>query len=59
MAVDVAAVCATAGEQGGQTLALTLSVTFSVYILVSIALSALTIYSSSHVDSTACTGAEK
>ncbi len=46
MAVDAAALCeAAAGAQGSQQLAIGLSVAFSVYTIVAIALSALTIYS--------------
>ena len=48
MAIDVASVCATASaSQGSQTLAIVLSVMFSLYTVVTIALSALTIYSTS------------
>lgn len=48
MAVDVTAVCdMAAGAQGSQTLAIVLSVMFSLYTVVTIALSALTIYSTS------------
>ena len=50
MAVDVAAVCSTAdANQGSQALAIVLSVMFSIYTVVAIALSALTIYSTSQV----------
>jgi len=50
MAVDVAAICSTAdANQGTQTLAIVLSVMFSVYTIIAIALSALTIYSTSQV----------
>ena len=48
MAIDVASVCQTANDsQGSQTLAIVLSVMFSLYTIVTIALSALTIYSTS------------
>lgn len=48
MAVDVTAVCdAAAGAQSSQTLAIVLSVMFSLYTVVTIILSALTIYSTS------------
>jgi hypothetical protein len=48
MAIDVASVCQTANDsQGAQTLAIVLSVMFSLYTIVTIALSALTIYSTS------------
>ena len=48
MAIDVASVCSTATESAGsQTLAIVLSVMFSLYTVVTIALSALTIYSTS------------
>ena len=48
MAVDVVAVCAVAtNNQASQSLAIVLSVLFSLYTIVSIALSALTIYTSS------------
>ena len=48
MAVDVVAVCALAtSNQASQTLAIVLSVLFSVYTIVSIALAGLTIYTSS------------
>ena len=50
MAVDVAAVCSSAdANQGSQTLAIVLSIMFSIYTVVAIALSALTIYSTSQV----------
>tara|TARA_B110000046_G_C12852984_1_gene338555 strand:+ start:541 stop:771 length:231 start_codon:yes stop_codon:yes gene_type:complete len=50
MAVDVAAICSMAdATQGTQTLAIVLSVMFSVYTIIAIALSALTIYSTSQV----------
>ena len=50
MAVDVVQVCATATtNQSSQSLAVLLSVLFSVYTFVAIALSALTIYTSSEV----------
>lgn len=48
MAIDVGSVCATASaSHGSQTLAIVLSVMFSLYTVVTIALSALTIYSTS------------
>ena len=48
MAIDVASVCATAASNhGSQTLAIVLSIMFSIYTIVAIALSALTIYSTS------------
>ena len=48
MAIDVASVCSTAQDSAGsQTLAIVLSVMFSLYTIVTIALSALTIYSTS------------
>ncbi len=48
MAIDVASVCSTAQDStGSQTLAIVLSVMFSLYTIVTIALSALTIYSTS------------
>jgi hypothetical protein len=48
MAIDVASVCSTASDSAGsQTLAIVLSVMFSLYTVVTIALSALTIYSTS------------
>tara|TARA_B110000902_G_scaffold241906_1_gene292720 strand:- start:51 stop:332 length:282 start_codon:yes stop_codon:yes gene_type:complete len=50
MAVDIAEVCKVASEnQSGQELAIWLCIMFSVYTVVSIALSALTIYTSSQV----------
>ena len=50
MAVDILQVCALASEnQSSQQLAIWLSIMFSVYTIVSIALSALTIYTSSQV----------
>ncbi len=50
MAVDIVAVCAVASNnQSSQSLAIILSVLFSVYTLVSVALSALTIYTSSQM----------
>ena len=50
MAVDITAVCTLSSEnQSSQTLAVWLSVLFSIYTVVSIALSALTIYTSSQV----------
>ena len=50
MAVDITTVCALSSEnQSSQELALWLSVLFSIYTLVSIMLSALTIYTSSQV----------
>jgi len=54
MAIDITSVCATAStSQGSQTLAVVLSIMFSLYVVVSIALSALTIYSTSQVTPTA------
>tara|TARA_Y100000389_G_scaffold137919_1_gene135579 strand:+ start:15429 stop:15683 length:255 start_codon:yes stop_codon:yes gene_type:complete len=48
MAVDVSAMCDAANSsQGTQTLAIVLSVMFSLYLVVTITLSALTIYSTS------------
>ena len=48
MAIDVASVCSTATDSAGsQTLAIVLSVMFSLYTVVTITLSALTIYSTS------------
>jgi hypothetical protein len=48
MAIDIASVCTVASDsQGSQTLAIVLSVMFSLYTIVTIALSALTIYSTS------------
>lgn len=48
MAIDVAAACQSAAEnQGPQTLAIVLSSMFGLYTLVTIVLSALTIYSTS------------
>lgn len=48
MAVDIQAVCAAASDnQSSQILAIVLSVMFSIYTIVAIALSALTIYSTS------------
>lgn len=48
MAIDIASVCATAASNhGSQTLAIVLSTMFSIYTVVAIALSALTIYSTS------------
>jgi len=48
MAIDIASVCTVAADsQGSQTLAIVLSVMFSLYTIVTIALSALTIYSTS------------
>ena len=48
MAVDIASVCSVATDsQGSQTLAIVLSIMFSLYTIVTIALSALTIYSTS------------
>lgn len=44
MAVDLADVCASA-ESGSQSLAIVLSVAFSLYTIVTIVLSGLTIYS--------------
>lgn len=50
MAVDIQAVCAAASDnQSTQILAIVLSVMFSIYTIVAIALSALTIYSTSQV----------
>lgn len=50
MAVDISTVCELASEnQSSQTLAVVLSVLFSVYTAISIALSALTIYTSSRL----------
>ena len=50
MAVDILQVCTLASEnQSGQQLAVWLSIMFSIYTIVSIALSALTIYTSSQV----------
>ena len=50
MAVDITAVCTLSSEnQSSQTLAVWLSVLFSIYTMISIALSALTIYTSSQV----------
>jgi len=52
MAVDIQQVCAVAAEhQSSQDLAIWLSVLFSIYTVVAIALSALTIYTSSQVGS--------
>jgi len=48
MAVDIQAVCIAASDnQSTQLLAIVLSVMFSIYTIVAIALSALTIYSTS------------
>jgi hypothetical protein len=48
MAVDIQAVCTAASDnQATQILAIVLSVMFSIYTIVAIALSALTIYSTS------------
>lgn len=48
MAVDIVAVCSAAQEhQSSQTLAIVLAVMFSLYTVVAITLSALTIYSTS------------
>lgn len=50
MAVDILQVCTLSSEnQSSQELAIWLSVLFSIYTVVSIALSALTIYTSSQV----------
>ena len=50
MAVDITSVCTLASEnQSSQDLAIWLSVLFSIYTVISIALSALTIYTSSQV----------
>ena len=50
MAVDITAVCTLSSDnQSSQTLAVWLSVLFSIYTVISIALSALTIYTSSQV----------
>lgn len=50
MAVDIASVCTAAdANQSSQTLAVVLSIMFSLYTVVAIALSALTIYSTSQV----------
>jgi len=50
MAVDITAVCTLSSEnQSSQNLAIWLSVLFSIYTVISIALSALTIYTSSQV----------
>ena len=50
MAVDLQSVCTLASDnQASQDLAVWLSVLFSIYTVVSIALSALTIYTSSQV----------
>jgi len=50
MAVDITVVCTLASEnQSSQDLAIWLSILFSIYTVVSIALSALTIYTSSQV----------
>jgi len=50
MAVDLLSVCTLASEnQSSQELAVWLSILFSIYTIVSIALSALTIYTSSQV----------
>ena len=52
MAVDIVSVCAVASSnQSSHSLAIILSVLFSVYTLVSVALSALTIYTSSQMRS--------
>ena len=52
MAVDIQQVCATAAQhQSSQDLAIWLSVLFSIYTFVAIALSALTIYTSSQMGS--------
>lgn len=48
MAIDEQRVCSTAdANQGSQTLAIVLSIMFSIYTMVAIALSALTIYRTS------------
>ena len=48
MAIDITAVCQAAdSNQGSQTLAIVLSIMFSIYTVVAIILSALTIYSTS------------
>ena len=50
MAVDIAEVCRDSAEnQSGSDLAIWLCVMFSIYTIISIALSALTIYTSSQV----------
>ena len=50
MAVDITQVCTLSSDnQSSQTLAVWLSVLFSIYTVISIALSALTIYTSSQV----------
>ena len=50
MAVDITQVCTlAANNQSSQDLAIWLSILFSIYTVVSIALSALTIYTSSQV----------
>jgi len=50
MAIDIQDVCATAAQhQSSQDLAIWLSVLFSIYTFVAIALSALTIYTSSQM----------
>lgn len=50
MAVDIVSVCMVASNnQSSQALAIVLSILFSVYTVVSILLSALTIYTSSQV----------
>ena len=58
MAVDITAVCASAdANQGSQTLAVVLSIMFSIYTVVAIILSALTIYSTSQAPPNAVTRA--
>ena len=50
MAVDITEVCTLSSDnQSSQSLAIWLSVLFSIYTVISIALSALTIYTSSQV----------
>lgn len=50
MAVDINSVCTISSEnQSSQALSIWLSVLFSIYTVISIALSALTIYTSSQV----------
>jgi len=54
MAVDIVAVCSASQEhQSAQTIAIVLSVLFSLYTITAITLSALTIYSTSAQPTTA------
>ena len=54
MAIDIQSICDTAeASSSSQSLAIILSVMFSIYTLIAIALSALTIYSTSSMPSMA------